>query len=79
MHEDSPMPVQQRDQDEAAPLPTDPTEPAERGSGAAGVMTVVNGVLVGVPAAYVTSHSVPITVITAVLAFGVVLMGRRIR
>ena len=45
-------------------------------SGSARLMAVANTALVGIPAAYVTSNSVVITVITAVVALGFVVLAR---
>jgi len=71
MQQGSPyLPVEQRN--DAAPPPNDP-------SGTPGLMTVVNAMLVGVPAAYVGSRSILVTVITAVVTLGVVLTWRWIR
>ncbi|GLY80527.1 hypothetical protein Airi01_087940 [Actinoallomurus iriomotensis] len=64
------LPVKQRN-DAAQP----PNEPG----GTPGLMTVVNAMLVGVPAAYAGSHSILVTAITAVVTLGVVLMWRWIR
>ena len=47
--------------------------------GTPGLLTVVNAMLVGVPAAYAGSHSVLVTVITALVTLSVVLMWRWVR
>jgi hypothetical protein len=47
--------------------------------GTPGLVAVVNAVLVGVPAAYAACHSVLITLVTAAVAFGIVLIWRRIQ
>lgn len=67
-------------QQESPYLPAEPRNGAAPSSEQApGLMTVVNAMLVGVPAAYVGSGSILVTVITAAVTFGVVLTWRWIR
>jgi hypothetical protein len=57
----------------------DATQVAVQQGGTPGLMTMVNAMLVGVPAAYTATHSVVIAVITAAVTFGVILAWRWIR
>ncbi|MFC5744731.1 hypothetical protein [Actinomadura rugatobispora] len=52
---------------------------AGRGDDTTKLLIVVNAALIGVPAAYATSQSVPVTVIAAVVAIVLVFLSSRHR
>ncbi|MFI7455486.1 hypothetical protein ACIBQX_49065 [Nonomuraea sp. NPDC049714] len=72
------VPAEQSADRPAGEVPSPPPA-APGGDGAAKLAAVANTALVGVPAAYATTHSLPVTVITAVMALVFVFLGRRYR